>query len=96
MEVSINRIILSMLVLSLMVACATWACSADQKSEQTAQNSEPNKPEKQTKPKSENAKPAEQAKAIAEIQKLGGKVEIDEKSPDKQVVGNPVRHDCCT
>ena len=28
----------------------------------------------------------EQAKAIAEIEKLGGKVTVDEKSPDKPVI----------
>ena len=29
----------------------------------------------------------EQAKAVAEIEKLGGKVTVDEKSPDKPVIG---------
>jgi hypothetical protein len=29
----------------------------------------------------------ERAKAIAEIEKLGGKVVVDEKSPDKPVIG---------
>jgi internalin A len=29
----------------------------------------------------------EQAKAVAQIKKIGGKVTVDEKSPDKQVIG---------
>ena len=29
----------------------------------------------------------EQAKAIAEVKKLGGKVTVDEKSPDQPVIG---------
>ena len=34
---------------------------------------------------------AEQAKAIAQIKKLGGKVVIDEKSPDKPVISVHLR-----
>jgi internalin A len=37
-------------------------------------------------PKPKQAKPDEQEKAIAEIKKLGGVVEVDEKSPDKPVI----------
>ena len=56
---SMNRIILSVLMLGLSLApVLCWAA-------------EPN---------------ADQAKAIAEIEKLGGTVTVDEKSPDKPVV----------
>jgi hypothetical protein len=34
----------------------------------------------------------DQAKAVAKIQKLGGKVTVDEKSPDKPVIGVDLRH----
>jgi hypothetical protein len=70
MEVPMNRIFLPMLVLSLLVGWAICGCSANQKSEQ----------------KSEQAKPEEQEKAIAEIQKLGGKVTIDKDKPAKPVL----------
>ena len=33
-----------------------------------------------------------QAQAIAEIEALGGKVTVDEKSPDKPVIGVSLRH----
>ena len=38
------------------------------------------------------AKDPRQAGAIAEIQRLGGKVTVDEKSPDKPVIGVSLRH----
>jgi Leucine-rich repeat (LRR) protein len=71
-----NRIVLAMLVLSLPVACANWGCTANKKSDSTKQQSE------QTYLGQSTNQRSEWEKAIAAIKELGGRIWIEEKSPD--------------
>jgi hypothetical protein len=72
-----NRIAASMGVLGLSLAMVASGCTA------------------RVNPKQEKATAGEnprQAKAVAEIERLGGKVTVDEKSGDKPVIGVSLRH----
>jgi hypothetical protein len=84
-----NRMVLPILALSLLVACATWCWSAEAKSKKTAQKLEQAKPEEKPKPKPEQAqaeelaKPETEAEAIAALRKLGAQVGTTGYDPPK-------------
>lgn len=65
-----NRTAMSRLTPGVLLAFTLWGCSA--------------KPHAQE--QSKTATQLEQSKAVAEIEKLGGKVVLDENSPDKAVI----------
>jgi hypothetical protein len=82
-----NRILPLLLALCLPAALIGHGCSGNQKQEPASQISEQTGPEsEQAKQKPEHPKAEDQEKALAEIQKLGGHVTVDEDAPGKPVI----------
>jgi hypothetical protein len=84
-----SKTLLSAAALALLVTVATIGCWARQDAKKEAADSAPRKTDSKVDgERKQPAKPtADQTAAGAEIAKLGGRVEVDEESPDHPVVG---------
>lgn len=83
-----NRFLLFLATLALIAAIAAIGWWARQERGQQTANPSPGKaiPKVESLPK-QSAKPSpDQSRAISEIEKLGGRAEVDEESPDNPVV----------